>query len=140
LLVFQTVLCNSYGHPLLPENDNVRPGTSKRTPNGPYPASPLRAAMIPPTPKTFLVETFVQAIFYGVYLITLLHSLRWLLFEDERWKIRSAFNLPTLIVTLFLLMTSTTDLFIAFRISSALLSGETVVSTKLEILDVRMST
>lgn len=50
---------------------------------------------------------FVVALFYGLYLSTLFHCLRWLIFTDEGWKIRKkiSWTLLTVTVTLWALST-----------------------------------
>ena len=91
--------------------------------------------------KSFLIATFVQAIFYGVYITTLAHSLRWLLYEDEGWKAQSRgrVNWPMLAVTLLLFAFATVDLGVTLRITFALVSGENLISKKLELISVRLS-
>jgi len=88
--------------------------------------------------RTFLIATFTQGIFYGVYMTTLAHSLRWLLFEDEGWKAqpRRRVNWPMLAVTLILFVFATVDLGVTLRITFALVSGETLISKKLELLSI----
>jgi hypothetical protein len=90
--------------------------------------------------RTFLISIFVQAIFYGVYITTLAHSLRWLLFEDEGWKAqtRRRVNWPMLTVTLILFVFATVDLGVTLRITFALVSGQSLISKKLELISVRV--
>ena len=87
--------------------------------------------------KTFLVTAFVQSIFYGVYVITLIHSLRWLLFRAEGWKAQSTFDRRTLGVTLLIFVFSTVDLGITFHVTFAVVTGKSPVQV-LEILSVRI--
>ena len=60
--------------------------------------------------QSFLCATFVQALLYGIYFTTLAHSLRWLLLDDEGWKVRRRINWFMLIISILLFLLSTTDL------------------------------
>ncbi|TFK33659.1 hypothetical protein BDQ12DRAFT_670086 [Crucibulum laeve] len=40
------------------------------------------------SPEQNVLAIFVEAILYGLYLATLLHCLRWMLYENEGWKIK----------------------------------------------------
>ena len=62
--------------------------------------------------KTVLIELFIQAILFGLYLATLVHYLRWLVFADEGWKSREKINKPMLIVAILLFALT----FVAFAI------------------------
>jgi hypothetical protein len=92
--------------------------------------------MVLPVVKTFVIAAFVQAICYGVYVMTLIHSLRWLLYEDDGWKVQPAFDWRTLSVTLLLFIFSTVDLGVSLRITFALISGQSLNSKKLELTSV----
>ncbi|KAF9477087.1 hypothetical protein BDN70DRAFT_995197 [Pholiota conissans] len=46
--------------------------------------------------------TFASALFYGLYLTTLFHCLRWLAFTDDGWSFRKQINWPMLSITLIL--------------------------------------
>ena len=94
--------------------------------------------MLPPTDKTFLIATFVRAISYGLYSATLIHSLRWLLYTDEGWKVRSVSEFRVALgVTLLLFIFSTANIGLALKITLALVSGQKYISNKLELLNVR---
>ena len=58
-------------------------------------------------PKTILIELLMQAVFGGLYLVSLAHCLRWLVIADEGWKWRKKINWPFLIITI-LVFTLTT--------------------------------
>ncbi|KAM6501626.1 hypothetical protein JOM56_001603 [Amanita muscaria] len=62
--------------------------------------------MLPPQ-VGFIVGLFVQAILYGTYIATLLHGLRWHLYEDEgRSKVKRAMTIVAIVIFMF----STIDL------------------------------
>ncbi|TFK33879.1 hypothetical protein BDQ12DRAFT_727404 [Crucibulum laeve] len=46
------------------------------------------------TPEQNVLAIFVEAILYGLYLATLLHCLRWMLYENEGWKIKKRASIP----------------------------------------------
>ena len=51
------------------------------------------------TPATgLLFGLFTQAALYGIYVATLIHCLRWLVYTDEGWKQRDRVNKLMLIV------------------------------------------
>ncbi|PPQ91764.1 hypothetical protein CVT25_000589 [Psilocybe cyanescens] len=50
---------------------------------------------------------FVLALFYGLYLSTLFHCLRWLIFTDEGWKVRKRISWTLLTVTIAIWALST---------------------------------
>ncbi|KAM6499143.1 hypothetical protein JOM56_004651 [Amanita muscaria] len=76
--------------------------------------------MILDTQLAFLVAAIVQAFLYGLYLVSLAHALRWLLYEEEGWSLRSRskVNWPLSIITIILFVFSTMD--VAFIISRLL--------------------
>ena len=47
-----------------------------------------------------VAETCVSFLFFGFYLTTLFHCLRWLVFADEGWKIRNKISWTMLTITL----------------------------------------
>jgi hypothetical protein len=95
--------------------------------------------MVPPMGKNMLITSIVQAILYGMYMMTVVHSLRWLLYEDRGWKLQ-AVHWPMSIVTVLLFIFSTVDLGITLQIAFAVFAGENLVAKKLEVLGVRIST
>jgi hypothetical protein len=55
-----------------------------------------------------LIEVFTQAVLYGLYVATLIHCLRWLVYTNDGWKLRDRVdNKPILItiVVIFLCLT-----------------------------------
>ena len=62
-----------------------------------------------------LYGTFVQAIMYGMYATTFVHCLRWLLFDDEGWKLRQRINWSLLVASILLFLLSTTDLALTLK-------------------------
>lgn len=52
---------------------------------------------------------FAGALFYGLYLATLFHCIRWLVFTDEGWKIRKKISKSMLIITLSIWVLSTVN-------------------------------
>ncbi|PPQ91765.1 hypothetical protein CVT25_000590 [Psilocybe cyanescens] len=50
---------------------------------------------------------FVSALFYGLYLTTLFHCLRWLIFTDDGWKVRKRISWTLLTVTIAIWALST---------------------------------
>ncbi|PFH47836.1 hypothetical protein AMATHDRAFT_6369 [Amanita thiersii Skay4041] len=65
-----------------------------------------------------IIETFVQAILYGLYLATLMHTLRWLVFADEGWTLRKfkTINAPMLVIAVVIALLMTADLDISVRV------------------------
>ena len=58
----------------------------------------------------YVFPPIAQAILYGVYLATLVHCLRWLIFDDEGWHQREKIKRPMLIISIVLFSLSTADL------------------------------
>jgi len=65
-----------------------------------------------PTPEITFITLFTQAVLYGVYVATLIHCLRWLIYTDEGWKLRDRINGFMLITTILIFSLSTTNLFV----------------------------
>ncbi|KIL66577.1 hypothetical protein M378DRAFT_123733 [Amanita muscaria Koide BX008] len=76
-----------------------------------------------------VIALAVQAIMFGLYLATLAHCLRWLVYEDEGWKLRprNRINWVMLGLTLAIFAFSTADLSISLRMVTASIRGENVV-------------
>ena len=64
---------------------------------------------------SILYGTVVQALMYGIYLTTFAHCLRWLLIDDEGWKLRRGINWHMLITSILLFLLSTTDLTLTIK-------------------------
>ncbi|TFK32657.1 hypothetical protein BDQ12DRAFT_670882 [Crucibulum laeve] len=63
------------------------------------------------TPEQNVLAIFVEAILYGLYLATLLHCLRWILYENEGWKIKKRASIQ------WTMFTSTTTIFVCSFVS-----------------------
>jgi hypothetical protein len=65
--------------------------------------------------ETTLIAVFTQAVLYGLYIATLVHCLRWLIYTDDGWNQRDRINKLMLIATILIFMLSTMNLGITFR-------------------------
>jgi hypothetical protein len=70
-----------------------------------------------PTNESEVIATFVQAILYGLYIATLAHGLRWIMYDDEGWKLRKIINWPLVALTLLIFALSTADLGVLLQIT-----------------------
>jgi hypothetical protein len=61
--------------------------------------------------QAFIVGAIVQALLYGLYLATLAHCLRWLLFDDEGWSRRKDINWRMLVIAVVIFLFSTAYLY-----------------------------
>lgn len=66
-----------------------------------------------------LIALFIAALCTGVYLCTLLLSVRWLVFRDEGWRIRQHINKGFLVATLTIAVFSTIHTVLAVTTSIA---------------------
>jgi hypothetical protein len=67
--------------------------------------------MPPPYVVRPLTKLFTQAAFYGFYVATLIHCIRWLAYKNEGWKLRDRIdNKLMLITTLLIFLISTVNL------------------------------
>ncbi|KAM6503912.1 hypothetical protein JOM56_000855 [Amanita muscaria] len=89
-------------------------------------------------PSQAVAELFTQAIFYGLYIPTFFNCLRWLLFEDEVWKLRPYKQMTWLyiIIAILVFALATTDIGIAVRLTRARLVGEQSIAERLSYLSV----
>ena len=71
--------------------------------------------MLPDNYQSYLYAAFVQTLLYGIYVTTLAHCFRWLLLDDEGWKLRQRINWPMLITSILLFLLLTTDLALALK-------------------------
>ncbi|PFH50978.1 hypothetical protein AMATHDRAFT_85447 [Amanita thiersii Skay4041] len=83
---------------------------------------------------------FVQAILYGLYLATFVHSLRWLLFKDEGWTLKGHIDWLILFTTVSLFVISTADIAISFITTRSAQPGniplyDLAVNTAAEIIE-----
>jgi hypothetical protein len=69
--------------------------------------------------------TFVSALFYGLYLSTVFHCLRWLVFADEGWKMRRRINWAMLSITIILWALSTLSKALDLRSSMIVVENQT---------------
>jgi hypothetical protein len=69
--------------------------------------------------------TFVSALFYGLYLSTVFHCLRWLVFADEGWKMRRRINWAMLSITIILWALSTISKALDLRTSMIVVENQT---------------
>ena len=97
------------------------------------------------TRVAFLIATLLQAILYGFYLETFVQCLRWLLCEDQGWKLRprGKVNRAMLIIAVLILILASADTMVALKISLSHLGsrsgkGLVVGVTKLGIVNVRI--
>jgi hypothetical protein len=75
--------------------------------------------------QAYTIAVTIQALLYGLYVATLAHCLRWLLFDDDGWSHRKDINWRMLIITVIIFLFSTASLFLAFT-SQMVLSSATV--------------
>jgi len=63
-------------------------------------------------------------VLFGLYLATLGHCLRWLLYEDQGWQLRKRVNWLMLSVTVMVFLLSSTDLGVTLRMTIADVVGD----------------
>jgi hypothetical protein len=65
---------------------------------------------LPPPDQTVAIA-FLVALFYGLYLATFFHCMRWLLFTNDGWELRERklIKWPMLLITLAIFSMSTID-------------------------------
>lgn len=61
-------------------------------------------------PALFIIGLFTQAVLYGLFLASFVHCLRWLLYADDGWRLKTNINWPMLTVTVLVFLFSTVDL------------------------------
>ena len=61
-------------------------------------------------PEISLIGLFTQATLYGLYVATLIHCLRWLIYTDDGWKQRDRVNKLMLITAVVIFLLSTVNL------------------------------
>ncbi|KAM6499030.1 hypothetical protein JOM56_004538, partial [Amanita muscaria] len=52
----------------------------------------------------YFTAAMLQAFFYALYLVSLVHALRWLLYEEEGWTLRSRDKVNWLLLTITILV------------------------------------
>ena len=60
--------------------------------------------------QSFMIVSIIQALLYGLYVVTLVHCLRWLLYSDEGWSYREDINWPMLTIAVVIFLLSTASL------------------------------
>ncbi|PFH45476.1 hypothetical protein AMATHDRAFT_9166 [Amanita thiersii Skay4041] len=78
--------------------------------------------------QTFTIGLFTETILYGLYLVTVLHMLRWLLFIDEGWALREKVNMFMLLPALAIFTLTTLDIAVSLLFSLALYRQESALS------------
>ncbi|KIL59659.1 hypothetical protein M378DRAFT_169056 [Amanita muscaria Koide BX008] len=88
-------------------------------------------------PMQGVVEVFMQALFYGLYLSTFVNCLRWLLLENEGWKFRpyKQMTWPFITITFLIFAITTADIVVSLRLACArLLVGEEMIASYLSFI------
>src|ERR1700759_2944427 len=76
--------------------------------------------MYPPQ-KIAVISLFMLSVFYGFYIATLLHCLRWLIYTDDGWKRRDRISKIMLTTTILIFLLSTINLGINLQYALAFL-------------------
>ena len=93
-----------------------------------------------PASEALVIATFVQAIMYGIYLVTLALSFRWLLYDDEGWDIRKRINWFMLSITALVFVLSTTDVVNTLITTiCVILRQNRMLVNRIDIVNVRIS-
>ena len=82
---------------------------------GQQPLSPVNSFSAMNPVESWIFGVTLQALLYGLYVGTLAHCLRWLLFDDEGWSHRKNVNWAMLTVTIFIFLLSTGSLAMMFQ-------------------------
>ena len=72
----------------------------------------------------FVIQGYVQSVMFGLYVATLAHCLRWLLYTDEGWKIRKKINWPMFGAVILVFVFTIADLAGTLYVSTGLIVGE----------------
>jgi hypothetical protein len=75
-----------------------------------------------------VASIFAGTLFYGLYLSTLFHCLRWLVFADEGWKVRNKISWTMLAITIILFVVTTINTALGLQNSMV----RVVIDTKLK--------
>ena len=90
-----------------------------------------------PESEAFVIPLFVQSVMFGSYVATLVHCLRWLLFDDEGWKMREKINWGMLIITILVFLFSTANLGISLQMTIGFFLGSDLLAlNKMSIANV----
>ena len=85
-------------------------------------ASPIMD--VQPLLKSYVTALIVRSILYGLYFTSLVHCLRWLLFEDRDRKLRAHIDWRLVSITMFIFFFLTTALGITSQITLDLVLGD----------------
>jgi len=79
---------------------------------------------------------FIQAMLSGLYTATFVLCLRWLVFTDEGWKLRSRkqINWPMLILAVLVFGLATVDLLLSCRTALASVTSDPLIVTRLTVV------
>lgn len=83
-----------------------------------------------------IVNSFVQALVYGAYIITLVHCLRWIMYNDEGWSRRKKMDMTMLIVSIAVFLLQTAGLATAFKTTLELQDSNTEGFNLLNMINV----
>jgi hypothetical protein len=98
--------------------------------------TPLYLAMVPES-EAFVIPLFVQAIMFGSYMASLVHCLRWLVYDDEGWTMRKKINWGMLIITIVVFLFTAANLGISLQMTLGFFSNEDLLTlNKLSISNV----
>ncbi|KIL57689.1 hypothetical protein M378DRAFT_87502 [Amanita muscaria Koide BX008] len=92
--------------------------------------------------QPFLIAAILQPFLYGLYLITFGHALRWLVFEEEGWSLRSREKVNWLLftTTVIVFMFSTVDLILESSLQLTFTDYEAEITQQLIISSVAVET
>ena len=65
--------------------------------------------------EALIIGAMIHALLYGLYIATLSHCLRWLLYDDEGWSPRKRVSWAMLTVTVVIFLLSTGSLVMVFQ-------------------------
>ena len=74
-----------------------------------------------------VISTFVQVVLHGLYLGSFVHCLRWLIYDDEGWRLRVNINRSMLAITLLLFLLYAAEFGTSICTVLAFVSGDDLV-------------
>ncbi|KAM6492702.1 hypothetical protein JOM56_012426 [Amanita muscaria] len=95
-----------------------------------------------PSVQPFLIAAILQPFLYGLYFITFGHALRWLVFEEEGWSLRSREKVNWLLftTTVIVFMFSTVDLILETSLQLTFTDYEGEITQQLIVSSVAVET
>ena len=87
-------------------------------------------------PEITLISLFTQATLYGLYVATLIHCLRWLIYTDDGWKQRDRVNKLMLITTILIFLLSTANLALLLPFQLDIIEDPNIWSATEEVISV----